>query len=109
MHDHRWICALAIAVGAIAALMMRPAASKAADAVLDAKRRAAAQLLHDGKPAEAIALLEEVTKATDTAYADHLMMARASEKLGQTSDALRHYRRVLELISSAPRDNEERS
>src|SRR5437016_4623190 len=95
MGQRRWMRVIGLGLLLLAAgVALRPGHLAAADAVLDAKRRAAAQLLHDGKPAEAIALLEEVTKATDTAYADHLLMARASEKLGQTSDALRHYRRV---------------
>ena len=109
MVQRGWMRVIGLGLLLAAALALRPGNLAAADAVLDAKRRAAAQLLHDGKPAEAIALLEEVTKATDTAYGDHLLMARASEKLGQTSDALRHYRRVIELTSASPRDNDERT
>ena len=65
--------------------------------------------MRDGKPSDAISLLEEVLKADDTSYGDHFLMARASDKLGRSAEALRHYRRVMELTSSSPRDAEERT
>jgi hypothetical protein len=73
----------------------------ASDAVLDAKRRAAAQLLKDGKPSDALALLGEITSVDDSSYNDHLMMARANEKLGHVNEASIHYRRVMELLASS--------
>src|SRR4030088_2567141 len=95
MRGSCWIRSCAIFALIASILMLRPALSLAADALLDAKRREAAG---------ALALLEEVTKAVDNVYGDQLMMARASDKLGQTSDALRHYRRVIEMTSSSPRE-----
>src|SRR5438105_8311054 len=90
-------------------LTFRPSPARAAaDAVLDAKRKAAAQLLKDGRPADALALLGEVTAADDTFYADHLLIARAHDKLGHAADALRHYKRVLDLASPNAQSSEER-
>jgi tetratricopeptide (TPR) repeat protein len=104
-----WIRIVSAGVLATLALALRPSVTIAADAVLDAKRRAASQLVHDGKLAEALSIMEEVTKIDDTAFADHLLMARAHDKQGQTAEALRQYRRVIELTSPSARDSEERS
>ena len=81
----------------------------ASDAVLDAKRKAAAQLLRDGKLADAVTLLSEVTAADDTSYNDHLLMARACEKLGHTAESMRHYKRVMDLLPGAPQNGDEKA
>ena len=71
---------------------------RAADAVTDAKRRAASELMRDGKVAEAIALTQEVVKADASNYRDHLLLARAYDKMNKTAEAVVSYRRVLELL-----------
>jgi hypothetical protein len=94
---------LLMAIGSITPLRA------ASDAVLDAKRRAAAQLLKDGKPSDALALLGEITSVDDSSYNDHLMMARANEKLGHVNEASIHYRRVMELLASSAGNPDERA
>lgn len=93
----------------LAAIAVRHAASAGpSDVVLEAKRKAAAQLLHDGKVTDAMTLLTEVTAVDDTLYSDHLLMAHAQEKLGDSAEALAEYRRVLELLSPNPANPDER-
>ena len=75
--------------------------SPAADAILDAKRKAAAQLFRDGKFTEAVSLTREVLSADDSACSDHLLLARAHEKLGQSAEAIRQYKRVLDLVPAS--------
>ena len=68
----------------LTALCVRPTWTDAAsDGVLDAKRKAAAQLLRDGKASDALALLTEVVAVDDKLYSDQLLMARACDKLAQ--------------------------
>jgi tetratricopeptide (TPR) repeat protein len=78
-------------------LALMPAV-RAADAVTDAKRRAASELMRDGKVAEAISLTQEVVKADGANYRDHLLLARAYDKMNKGSEAVVSYRRVLELL-----------
>jgi tetratricopeptide (TPR) repeat protein len=70
----------------------------ATDAVVDAKRRAASDLMKAGKTDEAISLLGEVLKADEKSYKDHLMLGRAYDKVNKPSEAVQSYRRVLELL-----------
>ncbi len=83
--------------------------SASSDAVLDAKRKAAAQFLREGKANECLALLAEVVASDDTVYSDHLLMAHANERLGHPADALPHYRRVLDLLPVASTNRDERA
>jgi tetratricopeptide (TPR) repeat protein len=93
----------------LAALALHHVASAGpSDAVLDAKRKAAAQLLRDGKVNDAMTILTEVIAADDTLYSDHLLMAHAQEKLGDSAEALAEYRHVLELLSPNPANPDER-
>lgn len=109
MRGYRWTI-LSMVVGLCAALLVPlRGLSAVPDAVNDAKRKAAAQLFKDGKSADALTLLTEVTKADDTSYADHLMLAHIQEKLGSTPDALREYRRVIELLPGSPSKPDERA
>lgn len=78
-------------------LVLAPAA-RASDAVTEAKRRAASELMRDGKVAEAIALTQEVVKADAANYRDHLLLGRAYDKLNKGSEAVASYRRVLDLL-----------
>ena len=78
-------------------LVLAPAA-RSADAVTDAKRRAASELMRDGKVTEAIALTQEVVKADASNYRDHLLLGRAYDKLNKSSEAVAAYRRVAELL-----------
>ena len=81
----------------------------ATDAVVDAKRKAAAQLLKDNKPADAITLYNEVIKADDTQYADHLQLARAHDKLNHSAESNLEYRKVLDLSNSSSTNVDERA
>ncbi|MEZ0267571.1 MAG: hypothetical protein ACAI43_22800 [Phycisphaerae bacterium] len=79
-------------------------APSAPDAVLDAKRRAAAELLRSGKPAEAIALLEEVVRAGHPDWRDHLNLGRAHDKVpggAHAAEAVEAYERAGELLGKA--------
>jgi tetratricopeptide (TPR) repeat protein len=71
-----------------------------ADGVTDAKRRAAAELVKQGKNADAVALLREVVKIEPDNYTDHLALARAYEKLNKPPEAVTEYHRVLDLLST---------
>jgi tetratricopeptide (TPR) repeat protein len=79
--------------------MLGPLA-QAGDGVMDAKRKAAADLMKEGKTAESIALIGEVIKADPENYKDHLLLARGYDKMNKTTDASEHYRQVLALIAS---------
>jgi hypothetical protein len=93
----------------LAAIALHHVASAGpSDVVLDAKRKAAAQLLRDGKVTDAMTILTEVIAADDTLYSDHLLMAHAQDKLGDSAEALAEYRRVLELLSPNPANPDER-
>jgi tetratricopeptide (TPR) repeat protein len=74
---------------------------RAADGVTDAKRRAAAELIKQGKNADAVALLREVVKVEPDNYHDHLALARAFDKLNKSPEAVAEYHRVLELLSAS--------
>jgi tetratricopeptide (TPR) repeat protein len=108
--SRRWsrgVLGIALLVMGLSAHLAPGAA--ASDAVLDAKRKAAAQLLRDGKASDALALLTEVVAVDDKRYGDHLLMARACDKLAETAEATRQYHRVLELLPTAPANAEERA
>jgi tetratricopeptide (TPR) repeat protein len=79
-----------------------------ADVVVDAKRRAASELMRDGKVSEAVSLINEVLKVDNTNYRDYLLRARAYDKLNKASDAVESYYRVLDLLSNAAGNAEER-
>jgi hypothetical protein len=68
-----------------------------AESLGDVKRRAAADLMKEGKVAEAIGLISEVVKAEPENYRDHLLLARAYDRLNKGELAAESYRRVLEL------------
>lgn len=79
-----------------------------ADALLDAKRKAAADLLRDGKAADAVQLVEEVIKAGDGNFRDYLSLGRAYDRLNKPAEAVIGYRRVLALLPN-PGSTEERA
>lgn len=89
--------------GAILLLALIVAAPLAmgGDAVTDAKRKAAADLMKEGKTTDAIALISEVLKADPDNYKDHLLLARGYDKLNKTQEAVDAYRRVLELLGNS--------
>jgi tetratricopeptide (TPR) repeat protein len=90
---------------ALVVLLLARGWAGAADGVTDAKRRAAAELIKQGKNADAVALLHEVVKADPDNYRDHLALARAYDKLNKSPEAVAEYHRVLELLSG----NEDRA
>jgi hypothetical protein len=101
---------LALVIGALAAASWRGLVGSArADGVLDAKRKAAELLVHDGKYADAVTLLGEITAVDDSGYNDHLLLARAYEKLGQGNEAIRQYKTVLALLPGSPSSAAERA
>lgn len=65
------------------------------DAILDAKRKAAHDLMREGKAVEAVALIQEVIGVEPGNYRDHLLLGRAYDKLNKSSDAVRAYRATL--------------
>jgi tetratricopeptide (TPR) repeat protein len=73
----------------------------AADALVEAKRKAAADLMRDGKTADAISLISEVTKADPGNYKDYLLLARAYDKAGKAAEAVEAYRKMMDLPGAA--------
>ena len=94
-------------IAALAAFASPPVA-RGADVVVDAKRRAAAELMRDGKLSEAISLINEVLNSDNTNYRDYLLRARAYDKLNKASDTVESYNRVLELLANSAGNAEER-
>ena len=74
------------------------------DAVLDAKRDAAAKVAKEGKYGDAITLLDEVASADGTRYQDFLQLARYHEKLTHQREAIANYRKALSLIVGGQKD-----
>jgi len=72
-----------------------------ADALTDAKRRAAADLFKQGKNADGIALLQEVVRIDPGEYQDHLQLARAYEKVNKVQEAVEAYHRAQDLLGTA--------
>ena len=79
------------------------------DAVVDAKRKAAAQLLKDGKFADAISLYNEVVQADPAVFTDHLQLARAHDKLNHSAESIAAYKKVLDLIPITTTNADERA
>jgi tetratricopeptide (TPR) repeat protein len=93
------VCGIAIAAAA---------PTSGADGVSDAKRRAAADLLRQGRTADAIVLLTEVVIADPGQWRDQIALARAYDKANKTGDAIRAYRRAAEQLA-APSTADERA
>jgi hypothetical protein len=87
------------------ALTAATAASAADDAVVDAKRRAAAELMRDNKPDDAVAMLLEVVRSDPGEYRDHLQLARAYDKLNRPADAADAFHRAADLLATARVDD----
>lgn len=77
-------------------------------ALLEAKRRAAGDLLREGKTTEAVALLAEVVRVDKGNFKDQLLLARAYDKLNKTAEATEAYRHASELLT-APATPEDRA
>jgi hypothetical protein len=84
-------------------------AACAADASLDAKRKAGAQFLREGKLQEAAAILREVAASPDADYRDHLTLARAYDRFNRPREAVAAYRKIVSLVSESTRDADEKS
>jgi hypothetical protein len=93
---------LASASGGGTALL---AAGPAPDALTDAKRRAAAELMREGRTADAVAMLQEVVRSDPDRYTDHLQLARALEKLNRPAEAAEAYHRAADLIAAGHVDD----
>jgi tetratricopeptide (TPR) repeat protein len=98
-----------VLIAAAAVVFGSVSAARGADVVVDAKRRAAVELMRDGKVSDAVSLINEVLKADNTNYRDYLLRARAYDKLNKASDAVESYNRVLELLPNSSGGAEERS
>jgi hypothetical protein len=98
-----------IAVVVVIVLFALAPSLRAADALTDAKRRAAGDLIKEGKNVEAIALLEEVLQVDPDQWKDQLTIARAYDKLNKTSEAAKYYRKVLRGVSTASAGAPERA
>ncbi len=81
----------------------------AAEDPLAAKRKAAAQLMHDGRTAEALIVLKEIAATGTATYADHLALAKALEKAGKNGEAVAEYHRTQEMLRTAGGGNDERT
>ncbi len=83
--------------------------SNASDALLDAKRDAAAKLLKDGKSAEAQKLYEEVVAQDASTWSDHYALAKLHDKSGDTAKAVEAYRLTAKLLKNNTRTAAERT
>lgn len=104
---------MATRAGVLLALsvMLLPAVCSAqtTEGALDAKRKAGAQFVRDGKLQEALVMLAEVAESSDAGYRDHLALARVCDKLNRTKNAADAYRKVLSTTSDSTRNSEERT
>lgn len=98
-----------LAAAFVFALAVTAALAPASDALLDAKRDAAAKLLRQGKTADALKLYEEIVANDEKVWSDHLALAKIYDKTGETSKAVESYQVVLALIGSAPKSGTERA
>lgn len=81
------------------------AVAQGGDAITEAKRKAAADLMKEGKTADAIAMIGEVIKADPENYKDHLLLARGSDKLNKGQEAAEQYRRTLAIMTATSIDD----
>lgn len=90
-------------------LAILPFAARAGDAVLDAKRTAAAKLVKDGKSADAQKLYEEIIAQDGSVWSDHYALAKIYDKAGDTDRAAGAYREVAALLRDAAKSSAERT
>ncbi|MEZ0264000.1 MAG: tol-pal system YbgF family protein [Phycisphaerae bacterium] len=101
---------LVVVVSVALALALAGGVRAGGDAVVDAKRRAAAEMLRANKPADAVALLREVITATGGKdWRDQLALARCHDKLGATDEAVQAYQRVLAMVPADAKAADERA
>lgn len=93
----------------LAIALLIPLAPAAGDAVLDAKRSAAAKLLKDGKAADAQKLYEEIIAQDDTVWSDHYALAKMYDKAGETPKAVEAYQKTVRLLKGNAKASAERS
>lgn len=96
-------------IALLLAAVLPSAALAASDAVVEAKRRAANDLIRTNKTADGIALLREVVALDDKNFRDFLALARAHDKLNASAEALTAYRKVLALVPTDSKSPEERA
>lgn len=101
-----WI--LPAAMLAVLCPLLLPLNVRGADDVLDYKRKAATQLMRDGKPTEAISLIKEVIATNNGNWQDELLLARALEKTNQIEEAIPAWRKVQDLTAAASSDQDAR-
>jgi tetratricopeptide (TPR) repeat protein len=87
------------------ALFASAPAGHAADTLADAKRRAATELMREGKAADAVSMLQEVVRADPTQYRDQLQLARGYDKLNRPAEAAEAYHRAADLLAAARTDD----
>lgn len=92
----------------IASVVVAPF-SRAGNALLDAKRDAAAKLLKDGKSADAQKLYEEVVAEDASNWSDAYALAKLYDKSGETAKAVEAYRQTVKLLKNNTRTSAERS
>jgi tetratricopeptide (TPR) repeat protein len=100
----------AVASATVVAIAVAADAPPAASPAVEAKRKAAAEMLRTNKPADAISFLKEVIAATGGKdWRDHLALARCHDKLGAADDAIGAYQQVLALVPADARSADERA
>lgn len=99
MSSYRRTVGILLTLALVAVSPVRDA--RGADALADAKRKAAADLMRDGKTADAVALTLEVIRGDPDNYRDHLLLARAYDKQNKPQEAVDAYRRVLATLAPA--------
>jgi tetratricopeptide (TPR) repeat protein len=85
-----------------------PAPLRAADALVDAKRKAAIDLLKQGKPVEAISIIKEIQASSPGDFRDQLLLCRALDRGNHVDEAAAGWKKLLEMLPSAGGQEEER-
>jgi tetratricopeptide (TPR) repeat protein len=82
---------------------------RADDPLLDAHRREIAEMMRQDDFTHAAALCEEILAKDPTHAEDHLLLARAYDKMRQPALALAEYQAVRDLLPPVPQNDEQRT
>jgi tetratricopeptide (TPR) repeat protein len=99
---------LAVCLGALTAVLVS-APVRADDSLIEAKRQTIAVLMREYKFRDAAEMSDELLNGDPTHYQDHLILARAYEKIAQPKSALAEYQAVRDLLPAVPKNEDERS
>jgi tetratricopeptide (TPR) repeat protein len=79
------------------------------DPLLRVHRQEAVDMMRQNKFAEAVAICDEILKEDPSHFQDHLLLARAFDKLGRRAQAVEEYQATHDLLPIPAANEEERS